>query len=280
MLDYARISKILEYQRQGVWPLNRPHPSITNRIKDVVRVALGHSPVTGKYSIFRLGTRGWEYPWVLEQLSELPIGASVLDCGCGTSGFPEELWRRGFKPFGLDVFVDSNPNRVGYGITDRHIEKLRNRVSFLNGQMQDIPAPDNHFDAVTSISVMEHVVIENRYEPSVHLRCLDEMKRVLKPGGLLICTYDTILNAEVVYGGTPEWGAYGWYYLDDIDYLQMPFKDPATRRISREEIMLDEDAFFVPPDLYFLHGYGSGFERFGSYHRLTSVGFALVRVLQ
>lgn len=93
----------------------------------------------------------------------------------------------------------------------------------------------------------------------------------------LICTYDTILNAEVVYGGTPEWGTRGWHYLDDnIDYLQMPFKNPATRRISREEIMLDEDASFVPPDLYFLQGYGSGFERFSSYHRLTSVGFVLV----
>lgn len=146
--------------------------------------------------------------------------------------------------------------------------------------MEDIPAPDNHFDAVTCISVMEHVVIENRHDPSVHLHCLDEMKRVLKPGGLLICTYDTILNAGVVYGGSREWGPHGWYYLDDIDYLQMPFKDPATRRITREEIMLDEEAFFIPPDLYFLYGYGSGFERFGLYHRLTSVGFALIKAMQ
>lgn len=57
----------------------------------------------------------------------------------------------------------------------------------------------------------------------------------------------------------------------------MRLKDPCARRVTREEFMADEDAFFVPPDLYFQYKYGTGFELFGSYHRLTSVGFALIK---
>lgn len=284
MLDYARISKMLEYQKCRVWPLDRTRAGLKSFLKDATRLIFpDRGPVSPalaagpEYSVFRMGTRGWEYPWVLEQLSRLPVGARILDCGCGVSEFPEELWRQGFKPTGLDFFVGSHPKRPGYGITDSHIRKLQGRVEFLNGSMEQIPADDCSFDVVTCISVMEHIVIEYRHDPTVHLRCLDEMKRVLKPGGLLICTYDTILDPEVVYAGTEEWGPNGWYYLDDIDYLRMPFADPHARRIEREEIALDEDAFFVPPDLYFIRGYGSGFEEFGRYHRLTSVGFALTK---
>lgn len=292
MIDYARISKMLEYQQKDIWPLG-PHDVrgrlfFLTRLMDIVRILLDYSPVVGvygkryreggkDYSAFRMGTRGWEYPWALEQLSSLTPGAEVLDCGCGASRFPEELWRRGYKPSGLDFFIGPKSDRPGYGISNSHIKALRGRVTFLDGGMQDIPAPDRTFDAVTCISVMEHVVIEHRHNPSVHLRCLDEMKRVLKPGGLLICTYDTILNVEVVYGGTQEWGPQGWYYLDDIDYLQMRLRDADARRITREDVLMDDDAFFVPPDLYFRGGYGTGFECFGPYHRLTSIGFVLVK---
>jgi SAM-dependent methyltransferase len=254
MIDYARISKMLEYQEAQSWPL-----------------------YIGDKNVFRRGTRGWEYPWVLEQLAGLPKDAKILDCGCGTSGFVGELYQRNYKPTGLDFFVGDVQERPGYGLPTSYISKLQGKITFIDGGMVDIPADDNTFDAVTSISVMEHIIIDYKDNPSYHFKCLDEMKRVLKPGGLLICTYDTILNAKVVYGGTPEWGEQGWYYLDDIDYLDMAMKLPNAKRVTREDVMLAEDAFFVPPDLYFEHGYGSGFELFGSYHRLTSVGFALIK---
>ena len=95
-------------------------------------------------------------------------------------------------------------------------------------------------------------------------------------GGLLVCTYDTILNPDVVYR-SPVWGENGWWYSDDIDYTGMALKDPCSRRYSREDILLDQDTFFVPPDQYLAQGYGSGFDCFGPYHRMTSVGFALVK---
>lgn len=260
MFDYARISEMLIFQKQNIWPIGS-----------------AEAVASGPFAVFRMGTRGWEYPWVLTQMESLPRGAKILDCGCGTSGFPMELYRRGYQPTGLDFFVGKNQKNQGYGITDVYIESLSGKVKFINGDIVDIPAEDETFDAVTCISVMEHIVIEHQDNPHYHLRCLDEMKRVLKKGGLLICTYDTILNVKAVYGKRPQWGERGWDYCYDIEYLQMKPKNPEKQCRLREEILIDEDTFFVPPDLYFEHQYGAGFDDFGPYHRLTSVGFALIK---
>ena len=46
---------------------------------------------------------------------------------------------------------------------------------------------------------------------------------------------------------------------------------------TRAEIDCDEDAFFIQPDMYLNLGYGTGFELFGDYHRMTSIGYVLVK---
>jgi hypothetical protein len=54
----------------------------------------------------------------------------------------------------------------------------------------------------------------------------------------------------------------------------MPLLAPESHLWSREEISLDEDAFFIPPKMYIEMGYGEGFNK-RIYHRLTSVGYIL-----
>lgn len=282
---------MIEYQKKGLWPLGKFSPSATNRVRTVVedtaRIILRKGPIKSTHmkqvvplptEVFRMGTRGWEYPWVAENLQiALPSGAKVLDCGCGVNGFPLEIKKMGFAAYGLDYFVGKNPQRVGYGIPDSYIKKHAKQMNFLNGGMEKIASEAGSFDAVTCISVMEHVVIEHKENPSFHIKCLDEMARVLRPGGLMICTYDTILDANVVYGGKYDWGKEGWYYKDDIEYLiahGMEMQSPGIIP-SRDDILCDQETFFVPPDFYFAFGYGSGFEDFGKFHRLTSVGFVL-----
>ena len=289
MFDYARISTMLRYEKSGVYPWSPLKGGfLPQKVQDVARILINKGPIRKPYisrnnslgasGIFRHGTRGWEYPWTIEMLTYAPKGALILDCGCGQSQLLNELSIRGFRMVGLDCFITDREFKQGKdGVTTSFRNKMKSKVQFLNGGMSEIPAEDNSFDVVTCISVMEHVVISTRKDKGYHFKCLEEMRRVLKPGGLLICTYDTILNKKAVYGGTLEWGEEGWYYADDIEYLQMQFVKPEQRVVSRQEILEDEDAFFIPPDIYFQLGFGQGLALSDTFHRLTSVGFALVK---
>lgn len=58
----------------------------------------------------------------------------------------------------------------------------RGPINFKPIDITSTPYPDNYFDAVTSLSVIEHGVDINRF--------FDEMHRVIKPGGKLIISTD------------------------------------------------------------------------------------------
>jgi len=288
MIDYAKISDIIQYSQKKYFPFNQEatltsSKKFTSKIYDFGKILFNHSPINTIYGDNGwtnpfYGTRRWEYPWIFEQLQNLVKNAKVIDCGCGVSKFPGWLADQGFDVSGLDFFVE-NPNRIpGYGITKSHRKKFSKHVTFFDGSMFDIPIADNTYDAAFCASVMEHIVKKD--DATFHLKTLSEMQRIIKPGGVLICTYDTILNQNVFYANIANWGKDGWYYLNDIEYLLkngMRLKEPECKKYTREMINRDEDTFFIPPQLYFSFGYGSGFEEFGKYHRLTSVGFALVK---
>ena len=288
MIDYAKVSKMVEYAKRRIWPNVDParvdaEAPLLSQLKQWIKSHLVKSQ-SKKFTVEeRLvlnalrSKRNWEYPWVLEQLETLPPGAKILDCGCGKARFAGELHRRGYQPYGLDFFIGK---KKGWGIDEDTIRKYTGRVNFINGSMDQIPCEDNYFDCVTCISVIEHIVIdqpEHTKDPKYHLICLDEMKRVLRPGGLLVCTYDTFIDSRLAHAGTPEWGAKGWNYLDDIDYLGMTLKDPNAKRVTIDEMSLDEDAYFVPPDVYFARGFSPEGHFFCEYKRLTALGFCLVK---
>jgi SAM-dependent methyltransferase len=224
-------------------------------------------------NVFRCGTRAWEYPWVLEILSRKEPGQTVLDVGCGSSEFLLQYVERGFQPIGIDhVRSAAHPESE---LRPEFVREWSNIVRFLDSGADAIPLDSGSVDIVVCLSVMEHIVRRDR--PNCHRQMLLEIKRVLRRRGLFICTYDTFVNRRVVFAGVDGWGPEGWYYKDDIEFLEMDLWDPSMPVIDREVINMNEDTFFVPPDLYLSMGYGMGFEEFGRYHRLTSIGFVLVK---
>lgn len=89
-----------------------------------------------------------------------------LDVGCGIG---ENLWaakKAGWEYEG----VDPSAEFIEIGIEKLHVT---GRVCLL----EEAQYPDNHFDAVAMSAVIEHV-----YEP---FPIMSEIKRVLKPGGVL-----------------------------------------------------------------------------------------------
>src|SRR5207237_1546339 len=61
-------------------------------------------------------------------------------------------------------------------------------VRFIEGVLQKIPLADDSFDAVCCISVLEHT--------GNYGEILDEFARVLRPGGLLVITFDLSLDGK------------------------------------------------------------------------------------
>jgi ubiquinone/menaquinone biosynthesis C-methylase UbiE len=104
----------------------------------------------------------------------LKSGMSLLDCGCGpgsiTLGFAQLV-----AP-GEVVGMDLAENQLEQARASAQAQGVAN-VRFETANVYELPFPDNMFDAVFS-----HAVVEHLRDP---LKALQEMRRVLKVGGLL-----------------------------------------------------------------------------------------------
>lgn len=105
-----------------------------------------------------------------------PAGQDVLDVGCGTGDLAIALARRGVRRV---VGVDFSP-----GMLAAAGEKIRRlgpsgRVFLVEGDALALPFPDASFDRVTS-----GFLLRNLADLAL---ALTEMRRVLRPGGRVIC---------------------------------------------------------------------------------------------
>jgi ubiquinone/menaquinone biosynthesis C-methylase UbiE len=114
--------------------------------------------------------------FALEMLeAKVSPGANILDIGCGTGHLAGELMQRGYTAWGVDL----SEGMVEYA--RQHYNPDRFRV----GDIERIPFPDNTFDAVMCLGVMEYLEKDEL--------ALREMWRVLKPGGRAVITTPNIL---------------------------------------------------------------------------------------
>ncbi len=137
----------------------------------------------------------WEYPWILGNLGLKP-GMKVLDAGCGTAPMQYAMAKLGCDVCGIDPFE----NVRWHGINRRVAERFNCKIEYRVESMEHISYPDNTFDRVSCASVIEHCrvapVDNERMSPltpddlALQRRMMDQMIRVLKPGGLLVLTTD------------------------------------------------------------------------------------------
>lgn len=112
----------------------------------------------------------------------------ILNIGCGHNNKPESFGLD-IRPFeGVDIVADLN---------------------------QDIPLPDNAFDGVYAQDVLEHVDMHSR------IRVMENIYRVLKPGGLLEFAVPSTDGCNRGAFCDPThysfWNEISfWYYLDDM----------------------------------------------------------------
>jgi len=129
--------------------------------------------INKKHVMYYLFTSYYRIREIVKYISRIGQGKKILDIGIGY-GFYDIILK---EDFGLDVTgMEIEANIPAYCL----LPKLHD-IEIIPGQLSKTPCsiPDNSFDIVIFAEVIEHL----RISP---LRALLEIKRILKPGGLLL----------------------------------------------------------------------------------------------
>ena len=111
--------------------------------------------------------------FLVSKVNAIP-GAWVLDVATGTGLVARELARRRNVRI---VVVDQSEPMLRWGIQAVDDESLDGRISFVLGQAERLPFPDEAFDSLTFTYLLRYVD-----DPQATLA---ELARVLRPGGVL-----------------------------------------------------------------------------------------------
>jgi SAM-dependent methyltransferase len=111
--------------------------------------------------------------WVAQALAALPPGARLLDAGAGECQYKKHCGH--LKYVAQDIAVYDGKGDAGLQTGSWDFSQID-----IVSDIQKIPEPDASFDAVLCTEVLEHLP-----DP---VRALDEMARLLRPGGMFVIT--------------------------------------------------------------------------------------------
>jgi SAM-dependent methyltransferase len=126
------------------------------------------------YDTLREKVESIPYSYALHEYKEF-TGKKVLDVGCGNGYVLSKYATEGAMVCGIDI------TQASIDLCQKRFAHLQLQGDFQVADAQNIPFPDNTFECVCSMGVLHHV-------PDTQ-KALDEIHRVLKPGGRLIVMF-------------------------------------------------------------------------------------------
>ncbi len=126
----------------------------------------------------------------------LPLNGVILEAGCGTAQYVTALKANNYNCFGLDYAFK----------TMQKARQIVDGLCLVCGDITALGISNNAFDAIISIGVVEH----RRSGPDVFLQ---EMRRILRPGGVLLISVP-------YFNDLRRWRAGRGAYQDDVTGLE------------------------------------------------------------
>jgi ADP-heptose:LPS heptosyltransferase len=148
----------------------------------------------GPGNIYIDPSKQWEYPFVAENIKKFSDkNLKIADVGCGRGALTYYLAKKGHDVEAFDINYlwqdQGNPD-----IENQYFQFARtNGFKADFGSVYNIPSADNSYDIVTCISVFEHIPYKKF--------AIKEFLRVLRPGGLLILTFDFVEKTRATIEG-------------------------------------------------------------------------------
>jgi SAM-dependent methyltransferase len=147
-------------------------------VRLVARGGTGLVAQAGRLALYPMdSTRYFEFDWVWSRLRQLRRVRTYLDVSS-----PRFLPLTYVRRANLERAWFVNPDKADLATTERWAAalSLSNRCRFSPEPIESFASNDERFDAITSISVFEHIVDERP--------ALENLRRLLAPGGSLLMT--------------------------------------------------------------------------------------------
>ncbi|MEE2787850.1 MAG: class I SAM-dependent methyltransferase [Myxococcota bacterium] len=153
----------------------------------------------------------------------VPVGARILDVGCGYAPVGNSLAKRGFSVVGLDLSQDMLDMAVGVS------KSLKTEMTFVNEDMRSMAYADEFDGAICLDSTFGY------FSDAENLVALRAMARALKPGGRLIID---VANRDRLVSELPArswWEGDGCLIQEDSEF------DPRTSRVRIKRLLVFAD---------------------------------------
>lgn len=160
-------------------------------------------------------------------------GLRILDIGCGGGLLSEPMARLGAEVVGADAAARNIP------VAMVHAEQSGLNIDYRHTTAEDLAAAGELFDVVLNMEVVEHVA-----DPLAYLTAC---QRLLKPGGLMICStlnrnaksfMMAIVGAEHVMRWLPK-GTHDWKKFITPDELYELIRQAGLKPIDRKGMVFN-----------------------------------------